>query len=169
MVKGFTYMLENAPLSHTALQGMEAVKKEYIIATIATLLTGGYRSSLLTSIACSAPDQAGAPRARQLGARPRRHGGPAPSRQGPARHEVHFGCCYASMEGCASKLFPLPPLALGCRFWDIVDVPLLLARLATDSPKMGKRITALLVNSFFPPSKPVSVLVEWHGEDRQGK
>jgi len=27
VVKGFTYMLENAPLSHTALQGTEAVKK----------------------------------------------------------------------------------------------------------------------------------------------
>ena len=44
-------------------------------------------------------------------------------------------------------------------------MPLLLARLATDSPKMGKRITALLVNSFFPPSKPVNVLVVWRGED----
>ena len=45
------------------------------------------------------------------------------------------------------------------RFWDIVDVPPLLARLALDGPKMGKRLTALLVNSFFPSGKSVDMLV----------
>ena len=49
------------------------------------------------------------------------------------------------------------------RFWDIVDVPPLLARLALDGPKMGKRLTALLVNSFFPSGKSVDMLVRSPG------
>ena len=42
-------------------------------------------------------------------------------------------------------------------------MPLLLVRLATDGPKVGKRVAALLVNSFFPQGKSAEVLVRRFG------
>ena len=39
------------------------------------------------------------------------------------------------------------------RFWDVVPIDHLLARLAIDSDNVAKRITALLVHSYFPLNK----------------